>query len=67
MPFVASFQVADGLAGSFVGVRRGQGLQHLNAFFNTIAHYVLAPPLLITPDFGARITACKASGSVRAH
>jgi hypothetical protein len=51
MPLVTPFQVADGLAGSCVGVRQGQGLQHLDAFFNTIEHYVLAPSLLITLDF----------------
>jgi Na+-driven multidrug efflux pump len=53
MPLVASFQVADGLAGSFFGVRRGEGRQHLYAFFNTITYYILAPSLLITLDFRA--------------
>ncbi|KAL0954080.1 hypothetical protein HGRIS_005227 [Hohenbuehelia grisea] len=51
MPLVASFQVADGLAGSCGGVLRGQGRQHLGAFFNIIAYYVLALPLGITLAF----------------
>ncbi|RPD77371.1 MOP flippase [Lentinus tigrinus ALCF2SS1-7] len=51
MPLVASFQVADGLAGSCGGVLRGQGRQHLGAFFNLIAYYVLALPLGITLAF----------------
>jgi len=51
MPLVASFQVADGLAGSCGGVLRGQGRQHLGAFFNMLAYYVLALPLGITLAF----------------
>ncbi|KAI0357338.1 MOP flippase [Trametes cingulata] len=51
MPLVASFQIADGLAGSCGGVLRGQGRQHLGAFFNLIAYYVLALPLGITLAF----------------
>lgn len=53
MPLVASFQVADGLAGSCGGVLRGQGRQHLGAFFNMLAYYVLALPLGITLAFRA--------------
>ncbi|KAJ4476405.1 mate-domain-containing protein [Lentinula edodes] len=45
MPFVASFQIADGLAGSCGGSLRGQGRQHLGAFYNFVAYYVLALPL----------------------
>lgn len=45
MPFVASFQIADGLAGSCGGSLRGQGRQHLSAFYNFVAYYVLALPL----------------------
>jgi MATE family multidrug resistance protein len=48
MPLVASFQVADGLAGACGGVLRGQGQQHLGAIFNLFAYYVLALPLGIT-------------------
>ncbi|KAI0632529.1 MATE efflux family protein [Trametes polyzona] len=51
MPLVASFQIADGLAGSCGGVLRGQGRQHLGAFFNLIAYYVLALPLGISLAF----------------
>lgn len=51
MPLVASFQIADGLAGSCGGVLRGQGRQHLGAFFNLIAYYVLALPIGITLAF----------------
>ncbi|KAI0662321.1 MATE efflux family protein [Cubamyces menziesii] len=51
MPLVASFQIADGLAGSCGGVLRGQGRQHLGALFNLIAYYVLALPLGITLAF----------------
>jgi MATE family multidrug resistance protein len=48
MPLVASFQVADGLAGACGGVLRGQGRQHLGAAFNIVAYYVIALPLGIT-------------------
>jgi len=51
MPLVASFQVADGLAGSCGGVLRGQGRQHLGALFNLVAYYVLALPMGITLAF----------------
>jgi MATE family multidrug resistance protein len=51
MPLVASFQVADGLAGSCGGVLRGQGRQHLGALFNIIAYYILALPMGITLAF----------------
>ncbi|THH31230.1 hypothetical protein EUX98_g2946 [Antrodiella citrinella] len=43
--------IADGLAGSCGGVLRGQGRQHLGAFFNLIAYYVLALPIGITLAF----------------
>ncbi|KAJ7600375.1 MOP flippase [Mycena floridula] len=55
MPLVASFQVADGLAGSCGGVLRGQGRQHLGALFNIVAYYILALPLGITLAFHSRI------------
>ncbi|KAJ7230534.1 MOP flippase [Mycena pura] len=54
MPLVASFQVADGLAGSCGGVLRGQGRQHLGALFNCVAYYILALPLGITLAFSPR-------------
>jgi len=53
MPLVASFQVADGLAGSCGGVLRGLGRQHLGAAFNILAYYILALPLGITLAFRA--------------
>jgi MatE len=53
MPLVASFQVADGLAGSCGGVLRGLGRQHLGAAFNIVAYYILALPLGITLAFRA--------------
>jgi len=53
MPLVASFQVADGLAGSCGGVLRGQGRHHIGASFNMVAYYVLALPLGITLAFRA--------------
>lgn len=72
MPLVASFQVADGLAGSCGGVLRGQGFyfsfpsvsilyqqpfqgrQHLGAFFNIVAYYVLALPMGLILAFHPR-------------
>lgn len=54
MPFVASFQIADALAGSCGGVLRGQGRQHLGAIFNLVAYYILALPLGITVAFHPR-------------
>ncbi|KAL4252699.1 multi antimicrobial extrusion (MATE) family protein [Abortiporus biennis] len=54
MPLVASFQIADGLAGSCGGVLRGQGRQHLGALFNLVAYYVIALPLGITLAFHQR-------------
>ncbi|KAL1718056.1 mate-domain-containing protein [Schizophyllum commune] len=51
MPLVASFQVADGLAGSCGGVLRGQGRQHLGAVFNLVAYYVLALPMGVSLAF----------------
>ncbi|KDQ51770.1 hypothetical protein JAAARDRAFT_40799 [Jaapia argillacea MUCL 33604] len=55
MPLVASFQVADGLAGSCGGVLRGQGRQHLGALFNIVAYYVLALPMGITLAFRTQL------------
>ncbi|KAH8112458.1 MOP flippase [Phellopilus nigrolimitatus] len=54
MPLVASFQVADGLAGSCGGVLRGQGRQHLGALFNLGAYYALALPFGIALAFSQR-------------
>jgi len=51
MPLVASFQIADGLAGSCGGSLRGQGRQHLGALFNFVAYYIIALPLGISLAF----------------
>lgn len=45
LPLVAFFQVGDGLAGVGGGVLRGVGLQHLGAYLNLIAYYLVAFPL----------------------
>ncbi|KAJ2961481.1 hypothetical protein NQZ79_g3278 [Umbelopsis isabellina] len=45
MPWVAAFQIADGVAGSCGGSLRGMGNQHLGATVNMISYYVLALPL----------------------
>ncbi|KAF8232184.1 MOP flippase [Tricholoma matsutake] len=54
MPYVASFQIADGLVGSCGGVLRGQGRQHIGALFNLAAYYLLALPVGITLAFNPR-------------
>ncbi|KAF8980195.1 hypothetical protein BGZ46_004536 [Entomortierella lignicola] len=45
LPLVALFQISDGLAGVGGGVLRGVGLQHLGAYLNLIAYYLVAFPL----------------------
>jgi MATE family multidrug resistance protein len=45
MPWVAAFQIADGVAGSCGGSLRGMGNQHLGAAVNLISYYVIALPL----------------------
>ncbi|KAF9981288.1 hypothetical protein BGZ65_004116 [Modicella reniformis] len=45
LPLVALFQIGDGLAGVGGGVLRGVGLQHLGAYWNLIAYYLVAFPL----------------------
>lgn len=45
MPFVALFQIADGLNGSCGGSLRGMGRQHLGAAVNLISYYCFALPL----------------------
>jgi MATE family multidrug resistance protein len=45
MPYVALFQIADGLNGSCGGVLRGQGRQHIGAAVNVISYYCGALPL----------------------
>lgn len=45
MPFVALFQIADGLNGSCGGALRGQGRQHIGAIVNIVSYYCGALPL----------------------
>lgn len=45
LPYVALFQVADGLNGSCGGSLRGQGRQHIGALVNIISYYCIALPL----------------------
>lgn len=45
MPFVALFQIADGLNGSCGGALRGQGRQHMGAIVNLVSYYGGALPL----------------------
>lgn len=45
MPFVALFQIADGLNGSMGGALRGQGRQHVGAAVNIVSYYCGALPL----------------------
>ncbi|TPX38230.1 hypothetical protein SmJEL517_g00011 [Synchytrium microbalum] len=44
MPWVAAFQVADGLANSCGGSLRGMGRQHIGAIVNVSAYYLIALP-----------------------
>lgn len=45
MPYVALFQIADGLVGSCGGSLRGQGRQHIGAAVNIVSYYCGALPL----------------------
>ncbi|KAI1000560.1 putative transporter [Podosphaera aphanis] len=45
MPWVALFQIADGLNGSCGGSLRGMGKQHIGAIVNIVSYYILALPL----------------------
>jgi multidrug resistance protein, MATE family len=45
MPFVALFQIADGLNGSCGGALRGMGRQHIGAAVNIVSYYCGALPL----------------------
>ncbi|KAI9832278.1 MAG: hypothetical protein M1819_004456 [Sarea resinae] len=45
MPFVALFQIADGLNGSCGGSLRGMGRQHVGAAVNIVSYYCGALPL----------------------
>lgn len=45
MPYVALFQIADGLNGSSGGSLRGMGRQHIGAVVNIVSYYLVALPL----------------------
>jgi MATE family multidrug resistance protein len=45
MPYVALFQIADGLNGSCGGSLRGMGRQHIGAAVNIVSYYALGLPL----------------------
>jgi MATE family multidrug resistance protein len=45
MPYVALFQIADGLNGSCGGALRGMGRQHVGAIVNIVSYYCGALPL----------------------
>lgn len=45
MPYVAAFQIADGLNGSCGGALRGMGRQHTGAAVNIVSYYMGALPL----------------------
>lgn len=45
MPYVALFQIADGLNGSCGGSLRGMGRQHVGAAVNVVSYYLGALPL----------------------
>ncbi|KAI9718641.1 MAG: hypothetical protein M1828_006649 [Chrysothrix sp. TS-e1954] len=45
MPYVAFFQIADGLNGSCGGALRGMGRQHVGAAVNVLSYYAGALPL----------------------
>lgn len=45
LPYVALFQIADGLNGSCGGALRGMGRQHIGAIVNVVSYYGGALPL----------------------
>lgn len=51
LPFVALFQIADGLNGSCGGALRGMGRQHIGAAVNIVSYYCGALPLGIWMAF----------------
>lgn len=57
MPYVAAFQVADGLVGSNGGSLRAMGKQHIGAVINGVSYYIIGLPLGIYLAFhGWRLT-----------
>lgn len=51
MPYLAVFQIADGLNAVASGVLRGSGRQQVGALVNVIAYYAVALPLGVTLAF----------------
>lgn len=45
MPYVAAFQIADGLVGSNGGTLRAMGKQHAGAIINAVSYYVIGLPI----------------------
>lgn len=45
MPYVAAFQIADGLVGANGGSLRAMGKQHTGAIINAVAYYIIGLPL----------------------
>ena len=52
MPWVALFQVADGLNGAYAGALRGMGRQHAGALVNVVSYYAVALPVGVWLAFG---------------
>lgn len=55
LPYVALFQIADGLNGSCGGALRGMGRQHIGALVNILSYYCGALPLGIYLAFHGKI------------
>ncbi|KND02745.1 MATE efflux family protein [Spizellomyces punctatus DAOM BR117] len=55
LPYVALFQIADGLANACGGALRGMGRQKIGAWCNLIGYYVLALPMGVALAFKGRM------------
>ncbi|KAI7860262.1 mate-domain-containing protein [Circinella umbellata] len=53
LPFLAIFQMVDGVAGASGGALRGSGCQHWSATINLIGYYIFALPLGAFLSFGS--------------
>jgi multidrug resistance protein, MATE family len=71
MPYVATFQIADGLAQANGGCLRGMGRQHIGACVNLIAYYAMALPVGIYLAFHgwglAGLWAGNSGGTISLH
>ena len=54
----AAFQVADAMNGAIQGIFRGSGRQHLGAWLNFAAYYVLGIPVSVLVGFVDICAAC---------